>query len=274
MKKQVKISVCKSNVRKDSTYYARVCKKGKLSERDLVKMVKEKAPYIDIHSLEIGLEVLGQVIVESIETGLDVELFGLGTVGLKGKGSIKVSEPLMKNLDGTFDKRDKMAGKAEIGDNSERISERELSVIAKKNVEFTVQFSPSRVVKKHIKEHVEPSFITMKMQKPRIESIEKIYSGGENAPSVIKIKGEDLKLVGEGMGLYLKMGGNVIHIPKEAIIQNEPKTLMFLTNIALKEKEQCSVHLSTQYAKMGHRKTSIVRRCVKEFSFGLIDKTA
>ena len=276
MKKQVKVSVCKSNVRKDSTYYARVCKKGKINKEELVKMVREKAPYIDIHSFEIGLEVLAQVIVESVETGFDVDLFGLGTVGLKGKGSIKMSEPMMKTLDGAFDERDKVTEKADVNENTniEGNYEKDLSVIAKESVEFSVQFSPSRVVKKHIKEHVEPSFITTRVQKPRIKSVEKVYSGdGKGVPTIIKVKGEDLKLVGDGIGLYIKTNEKVIKIAKEAIIQNEPKTLMFLINEVLKEG-QYSIYLSTQYAKMGNRQTSIIRRCIKEFSFESVSKTA
>ena len=266
MKKQLKVSVCKSNVRKEATYYARVCKTGKVSKEGLINLVKEKAPYIDISSFEVGLEVLIKTIVECVESGLDVELFGLGTVGLKCKGSLKVDEAISKNLEGTFNKRDEISSDKKLDSDIEGSYEKDLSVIAKENVEFAVQFNPSRIVKKHIKENVEPSFITLKMRKPIIKSIEKVYSG-EGIPTVIKIKGDDIKLVGEGMSLYIKNGEKVIQIPKEGIIQNEPKTLLIVTNLALKEREEYSLHLSTQYAKMGMRETSIIRRCVKEFSF-------
>ena len=60
--------------------------------------------------------------------------------------------------------------------------------------------------------------------------------------------------------------------PEEAIIQNEPKTLMIVTTIPLKDGVQYSIHL--QYAKMGNRETSIIRRCIKEFNFESIGKTA
>ena len=264
MKKQLKVSVCKSNVRKEATYYARVCKKGKVSKEGLINLVKEKAPYIDISSFEVGLEVLIKTIVECVESGLDVELFGLGTVGLKCKGSLKVDEAISKNLEGAFIKRDEE--KENAIEEFEGSYEKDLTVIAKEDIEFTVQFNPSRIVKKHIKENVEPSFITLKMRKPIIKSIEKVYSG-EGIPTIIKIKGDDIKLVGEGMSLYIKNGDKVIQIPKDGIIQNEPKTLLIVTNLALKEREEYSLHLSTQYAKMGMRETSIIRRCVKEFSF-------
>ena len=271
MKKYVRLSVeksnIKSNVKKEATYFARVCKKGKIGREGLIKMVKEKAPYIDANSFEVGLEVLIGAILECVEIGVDVDLFGLGTVGLKSKGSLKVNKEMQKSLDGIFKKRDESVAEATAEEEMDESYEKELSQIAKKDVEFSIQFSPSRIVKKHIKENVAPSFINIKVKKPKIKSIEKVYSGdGKKAPSIIKIKGEDLKIVGNG-GLYMKAYGKVIQIPKEAIIQNEPKTLMFLTNLPLKDDEKYLLHLSTQYAKMGSRKTSIIRRCVKEFRF-------
>ena len=271
-KNYVKLSVCKSNIKKEATYYARVCKKGKVSKEGLIKKVKEKAPYIDIHSFEVGLDVLVESILECVEEGLDVDLLGLGTVGLKSKGSLCVNENMEKVLENEINKDIEVAEKSDSNivakDELEGSYEKELAQIAKKKVEFTVQFSPSRVVKKHIKEHVEPSLITTKVRHPKIKSIEKVYAGeGKKTPSIIKIKGEDLKLVGEGMGLYIKIQDKILEIPKEAIILNEPKTLMFITGLPLKEGSTYSIHLSTQYAKMGNRETSLLRRCMKEFNF-------
>ena len=269
-KKYVSLSVCKSNVKKEGVYYARVRKNGKINKEDLIKKAQEKAPYFDAHTLEVAFEVLGEVALEYVEEGFDVDLFGLGTVGLKAKGSLKVSEPLMKNIDGAFNERDEKAGKIETteSDTIEGNYEIDLTSIAKKDVEFSLQFSPSRQVKKHIAEHVEPAFITAKMQKPKIESVEKVCSSGEEgSPSVIKIKGDDLKLVGEGMELYIKTGNKIIQVPKEAVLQNEPKTLMILVNVPLKDGEKYSLGIATKYAKMGNRQTSVIRRCVKEFSF-------
>ena len=272
-KKYVSLSVCKSNVKKEGVYYARVRKKGKINKEDLIKKAQEKAPYFDAHTLEVAFEVLGEVALEYVEEGFDVDLFGLGTVGLKAKGSLKVSEPLMKNIDGAFNERDEKAGKIETteSDTIEGNYEIDLTSIAKKDVEFSLQFSPSRQVKKHIAKYVEPAFITAKMQKPKIESVEKVCSSGEEgSPSVIKIKGDDLKLVGEGMELYIKTGNKIIQVPKEAVLQNEPKTLMILVNVPLKAGEKYSLGISTQYAKMGNRQTSVIRRCVKEFSFARV----
>ena len=269
-KKYVSLSVCKSNVKKEGVYYARVRKNGKIKKEDLIKKAQEKAPYFDAHTLEVAFEVLGEVALEYVEEGFDVDLFGLGTVGLKAKGSLKVSEPLMKNIDGAFNERDEKAGKIETteSDTIEGNYEIDLTSIAKKDVEFSLQFSPSRQVKKHIKNYVKPARIMTKMQKPKIESVEKVCSSEEEgSPSVIKIKGDDLKLVGEGMELYIKTGNKIIQVPKEAVLQNEPKTLMILVNVPLKAGEKYSLGISTQYAKMGNRQTSVIRRCVKEFSF-------
>ena len=296
-KKYVKVSVCKSNIKKEGSYYGRVSKNGKISEKDLINIVKQKSPCVDVHNLELALGVLSEAIVECVESGYDVDLFGLGTVGLKGKGSIKVNRAMARCLDGVFDARDKRAGnaittedmvanieemtedeKAIASDNAESDTtegsyEKELSQIAKKSVEFAVQFSPSRQVKKHIAKYVEPAFITAKMQKPKIESVEKVCSGaGGKTASVIKIKGDGLKLVGEGATLYIKTGDGLIKISKEAVLQNEPKTLMVLVNAPLKDGEKYSLGIATKYAKMGNRQTSVIRRCIKEFKFEKLDR--
>ena len=280
-KKYVKVSVKQSNLKSKkngSTYYANVCKKGKMSEEDLINMVKQKAPFIDGHSFETGLKVLVESILECIEEGYNVDLFGLGTVGLKAKGAIKVDEAMEKSLKAEFEKSDDVDDiieESEVKNNFEGSYEKELNQIAKKSVEFSVQFTPSKEVKKHIAEYVEPSFITAKVRKPKIESVEKVYSGiGKDATSIIKIKGEDLKIVGDGASLYIKTDYASYKISKEDIIHNEPKMLMIVTKLKLKEGEAYRVHLNTQYAKMGNRQTSIIRRCIKEFSFEKLEKKA
>ena len=278
-KKYVKVAVNQSNLKskKDgNTYYANVCKKGKISEEDLINMVKQKAPFIDGHSFETGLKVLVATILECVEEGYNVELFGLGTVGLKGKGAIKVDEAMEKSLKAEFEKRDGVEEsevKNEAKDETEGSYEKELNQIAKKNVKFTVQFTPSKEVRKHIVEHVSPSFVVAKVRKPKIESVEKVYSGkGKDATSIIKIKGEDLKIVGDGASLVIKTEKASYKISKADIIHNEPKMLMIVTKLKLKDDAKYSIHLSTQYAKMGARQTSIIRRC--EWSaFWLTPKT-
>ena len=275
-KNYVKVAVNQSNLKSKkngNTYYANVCKKGKMSEEDLIKMVRQKAPFIDGHSFETGLKVLVATILECVEEGYNVELFGLGTVGLKGKGAIKVDKAMEKSLKAEFEKskdveksnsKDEAENeKAETTTEFEGSYEKELNQIAKKNVEFSVQFTPSRQVKKHIAEYVEPSFITAKVRKPKIESVEKVYSGeGKDATSIIKIKGEDLKVVGEGASLVIRTEKSSYKIPKADIIHNEPKMLMVMLHVPLKEGEAYTIHLNTQYAKMGARQTSIIRRCV------------
>ena len=278
-KNYLKVAVNQSNLKskKDgNTYYANVCKKGKISEEDLINMVKQKAPFIDGHSFETGLKVLVATILECVEEGYNVELFGLGTVGLKGKGAIKVDEAMEKSLKAEFEKRDDMEEsevKNEVKDEAEGSYEKELNQIAKKNVKFTVQFTPSKEVRKHIAEHVYPSFVVAKVRKPKIESVEKVYSGkGKDATSIIKIKGEDWKIVGDGASLYIKTEKASYKIPKADIIHNEPKMLMIVTKLKLKDDEKYSIHLNTQYAKMGARQTSIIRRCVWS-AFWLTPKT-
>ena len=278
-KTYVKVAVNQSNLKskKDgNTYYANVCKKGKISEEDLINMVKQKAPFIDGHSFETGLKVLVATILECVEEGYNVELFGLGTVGLKGKGAIKVDEAMEKSLKAEFEKRDDMEEsevKNEVKDEAEGSYEKELNQIAKKNVKFTVQFTPSKEVRKHIQEHVSPSFIVAKVKKPKIESVEKVYSGeGKDATSIIKIKGDGLKIVGDRASLVIKTEKASYKISKADIIHNEPKMLIIVTKLRLKDDEKYSIHLNTQYAKMGARQTSIIRWCIKEFSFEKVGK--
>ncbi|MGP1440977.1 MAG: DUF4469 domain-containing protein, partial [Treponema sp.] len=250
---------------------------------------------------EAVLKTLSLTTVECVEKGFSVDFLGLGTLKLEGRGSLKVDEDRQRALDGEFKRRDENLSSAflekdlenapiaEIEDDVEDdikeergevingklegSYEKELLEIAKKSVEFRLQFTPSKELRKHIKNHVEASSVTLKVRQPVIKSVEKVYGGGsEKTPSIIKIKGEDLKLVGKKIGLYIKTKTSLFPIPKEAILENKPKTLMFITSAPLKDDEKYTVLLSTQYAMMGNRQTSIVRKCVKDFKFESIGK--
>ena len=48
----VEKSNIKRNVKKNTSYFARVCKKGKVSKEDLIQRGKKRAPYINMHSFE------------------------------------------------------------------------------------------------------------------------------------------------------------------------------------------------------------------------------
>lgn len=264
--KYVKLSVCKSNIKEKGSYYTRVCKKGRLTTDDLVNNVKEKTPCVDIHNFKMALEVFSEVLVERLEEGYDIDLLGLATIGLKGKGGVKVDEFLERRLENVFNKRDQKVKKEKLEEDVNEGDEKDLTSMLKKNVEFGVQFTLSSQVKKHIKKYVRPYAITVKTPKPKIESVETAYSY-ESGLNVIKIKGEALKLAGQAMELYIKTKDKIFQIPKDALLQNEPKTLMFLVNEPLNEGEVYRLGISTQYAKMGNRKTSIIRRCVKDFRF-------
>ena len=144
---------------------------------------------------------------------------------------------------------------------------KEITEITKGSVKFKMQFSPSKKVREHIKEKVAPSIVNVKKEKPVIRKVEKIYSSSlDNAPSVIKIEGDNLKLLGDGMELYIKADNEIFQISKEAVLRNEPKTLMFLVNASLRSGKEYTLGISTQYAKMGSRQTSLIRRSVRQFS--------
>ncbi|MGP1440009.1 MAG: DUF4469 domain-containing protein [Treponema sp.] len=265
----LRVSVCKSNVNKENpSYYPRVQRTSKISEEKLIEMVKAKIPYLEGATVEAVAKAMILTTLECVEKGCSVDFLGLGTLKLEGKGSIKVSEPVKKNLDGFFKKKDEAIEKEEtISDKIEGSYEKDLPQIDKKSIEFRLQFIPSKAVRQHIKNHVEPSFITTKVRKPVIKTVEKVYSGGEGIPSIIKLKGEDLKLVGEGGSIHLKTNDEVIQIPRSSIIHNEPKTLMFISPVSLKDGKEYTIFLSTQYAMMGNRCTSLIRCCSKEFKF-------
>ena len=263
MKNYVRVSVCKSNVSKEkNTYYARVCNEGKINKDELLKMVQAKIPYIDSITIEAVAKAIAEVTVDCVEKGFSVDFLGLGTFNLSGKGSVKVSEPLTKNLDGIFKKKED-----EMQEEDMEVFNKEITEITKGSVKFKMQFSPSKKVREHIKETVEASIVSVKKEKPVIRKVEKIYSSSlDNAPSVIKIEGDNLKLLGDGIELYIKADNEIFQIPKEAVLRNEPKTLMFLVNAPLRSGKEYTLGISTQYAKMGSRQTSIIRRGIKRFN--------
>ena len=90
-KKFLSISVCKSNVKKD-TYYGKVAFKGTVSVEELLYTLKEGAPYIDIQMVKIALEKLSNVIVDYAASGYIVNFFDLGSFSLKVKGALDVKK--------------------------------------------------------------------------------------------------------------------------------------------------------------------------------------
>ena len=283
-KRYVKLSVCKSNINKNQ-YYSRVQNEGKITTEELLSLVKKEAPYLDMAMLEAGMEKLISTMINYIEQGFSVEFFELGSFKLSGKGSLKAKEYMNEALNKVFNEKENIGKEfekdtfeaaeedyVESNENYVRNAEeiegsynKEITQIAKESIKFNVQFSPSRIIKEHVKKCVEPSIIIAKIEKPKIKKVEKVYSSGKT--SVIKIRGENLKLVGKETGLFIKVEDRIIKIQKEAVIRNEPKTLVFITDIKLKEGLEYSIGLSTQYAKMGNRQTSIIRRCKKSFRF-------
>lgn len=287
-KNQVEVSVCKSNL-KENTYYGRVKNKEKITTERLLGLASNEFSFNDTTVLQAEMENLIRVMLEYVEKGFTVEFFNLGSFKLSGKGSLKVKDHMEGAMQSLFNQKE---GKSIVVDGipiptgelanetmNEAIEEsleetagsycKEINAIAKESMTFNLQFTPSHLVKKHVETYVEPSVIMAKIENPRINKVEKLYScsSAYDAPSVIKIEGENLKLVGNKTGLLIKLGKTVFKIPKEAVLRNEPKTLMFLANIPIKDNLEYTLFLNTQYAKMGNRQTSIVRRCVKKFSF-------
>ena len=201
--KYVSVSICKSNIKhKEKTYYARVCKTGKVNQQALLSLLKEKAPYIDIDMLKLGLEKMQKLIVELASSGKTVDFLGLGSFSLQTKGKVKIMEGMHHCVD----------------DNIDMISEFADCNIEKKNANFDVsqslisepkfnlKFTPSAVCKKMI-EKVKMKVAIKKRRSPLIESIEDATPNNcLNDMSMIKVRGHNLKVLGEKdeVGIYIK----------------------------------------------------------------------
>ena len=91
-KKFVNVSVCKCNIKaKPGTYYARVCKTGRVGSEELLAQLKHAMPYLDVNMMRAGMEKMVELIAELATSGKDVDLFGLGTFSLVVQGAIEVN---------------------------------------------------------------------------------------------------------------------------------------------------------------------------------------
>ena len=245
-KRFVNISVCQSNIKsKKGTYYGRVCKTGHLSTKQILLLAKDRSPHINIPLIESALETIADVILDMAAQGYNVDFFNLGTFSLGTSGKIEVSEKAMKKCeeDANYDISDKV----------------------KEDVNFAFKFSPSQAVKKSLK-NVKMNLAIKKHRAPKIEKIENVLPPTlTKSPAILKIRGDGLKVIGERkeVGIYIeeKQQDNrpnakhkssynkkvtQIRISREAIIQNENKTLMIVLDEHLKEGKEYYIKIATQ----------------------------
>jgi len=249
-KKIVNVSICKCNIKsKKNTYYARVCKTGKVGVEELLAKLKSEAPYIDINMMRAGMEKIGNIIAEFVAIGTDVEFFNLGTLSLVSEGAIEVNPSMQSYLDD--------------GDAESENADFDVSEALLKKPKFSLKFEPSSKCKK-VCQNVEMGLALKKRRAPIIEKIENVVPAKIcNAVNILRLKGDNLKIVGENekIGVYLKEeNGKEIKIDKENILQNTPKMLLILLGGKLKNNVSYTLSIFTQYACMGSTSTTSILR--------------
>ena len=292
-KKFLSISVCKSNVKKD-TYYGKVAFKGTVSVEELLYTLKEGAPYIDIQMVKIALEKLSNVIVDYAASGYIVNFFDLGSFSLKVKGALDVKKS-GKELLSVFEKESfdsegivaSFSGKhcdASLKDDasfkgvdesfkgtdegrcfnylkSECVNY-DVTQALKETVSFEMKFESSKLLKNALK-HVKMGVAIKRQKEVVIKEVTSIKD------DVIKLEGNNLKVVGEKdeAGIYLKevKSRKVIKICGENIIKNTPKEVMFFVSTPLEKGGLYKVLLLTQYDRKGL--SSTIRCGAIDFSF-------
>ena len=252
-KKFVNVSVCKCNIKaKPGTYYARVCKTGRVDGEELLAQLKQVAPYLDINMMRAGMEKMVELIVNLATSGKDVDLFGLGTLSLVAQGAVEVNPAQQSYV------RDE--------ETECKNADYDVSNFIVKQPKFSLKFTPS-VEAKRLCENVEMHLAIKKRRVPIIESVENAIPESANSPvSVLKITGENLKIAGESekIGGHIKEeNGEEFKIEQANIIQNTPKMLLILLNRCLKNDASYTLSLRTQYAKMG---TTCTTRVLREAS--------
>ena len=274
--KTVDVSIEKSNIKsKENTYYARVCKKGRVNTEKLLSILKEKATYIDINMMKVALEKLEEIIFDLVSEGQTVDFLNLGSFSLSCEGKVGIKEGMRHYVDESFSpesdsfRTNNDDGKTD-ANVANALAKRE-EYIEKKNGDFNVskavlrqpkfkiKFAPSVICKKRF-EDVKMAIAIKKRRAPLIKTLVCVTPESLSSTiSMIKIKGENLKVLGDKkeVGIYIREeNGRSFKVEKDAIIQNEPKTLTLLLNNKLKKGATYNISLITQYAKMGSTSTT------------------
>ena len=274
--KTVDVSIEKSNIKsKENTYYARVCKKGRVNTEKLLSILKEKATYIDINMMKVALEKLEEIIFDLVSEGQTVDFLNLGSFSLSCEGKVEIKEGMSHYVDESFSpesdsfRTNNDDGKTD-ANVSNALAKRE-EYIEKKNGDFNVskavlrqpkfkiKFAPSVICKKRF-EDVKMAIAIKKRRAPLIKTLVCVTPESLSSTiSMIKIEGENLKVLGDKkeVGIYIREeNGRSFKVEKDAIIQNEPKTLTLLLNNKLKKGATYNISLITQYAKMGSTSTT------------------
>ena len=249
--KNVNISICKSNLPKGKCeYYARVCRKGRISSDALMQMLAKKCSYISTAFVEMAVKELVDIIVDATSSGYSVDFFSLGTFAMQAKGKININENNDNKIkeettvfeNGNKEKVETMSGDFDVS-----------SIIVGKP-KFKLSFEPSGLCKKTFK-NVDMQVAVKKRRAPCIEKVEALASNVEDKTySIIRVTGEDLKVAGdnERCGIYIKADkGEWESMGKSVILQNHPKMLLLALNTKLKYGSSYRIRIATQYVRQG-----------------------
>jgi len=302
-KTSVDISICKSNI-KEETYYARVCSTGYVSCEELLAKLKKVAPYADENLMAASLKELGNIILELVKEGKTVEFFSLGCFSLGSRGCVEVEKGQSSYL------QDKSVEPSHLP--ASRIDsitagsyDLNVSPILKSKPAFCLNFQQSLKLKKAL-QNVEVNVAIKKKRLPTITEVthlSKIHSTSHmsttpsSIPTILSIKGEDLKIVQktredtkqkkqtnqtekmrtervniyEQVGVYIeekesegsRKASTIQKIPMQNIIKNTPKELVVILDEPLIEGKKYNLAIATQYVKMGKQRIGQLLRTSK-----------
>jgi len=305
-KASVDISICKSNI-KEETYYARVCSTGYVSCEELLAKLKKVAPYADETLMAASLKELGNIILELVKEGKTVEFFSLGCFSLGSRGCVEVEKGQSSYL------QDKSVEPSHLpASRMDSITagsyDLNVSPILKNKPAFCLNFQQSLKLKKAL-QNVEVNVAIKKKRLPTITEVthlSKIHSTSHmsttpsSIPTILSIKGEDLKIVQkskedtkqkeqtnqtnqtekmrtervniyEQVGVYIeekesegsRKASTIQKIPMQNIIKNTPKELVVILDEPLIEGKKYNLAIATQYVKMGKQRIGQLLRTSK-----------
>ena len=286
----IDVSICKSNIKKE-TYYAKPCKTGFVKSDELLKRLKKVAPYVDETVMTAACDELSNIIVELISSGKTVEFFSLGSFSLATKGKVEVSEQSYLQ-DESADIARQEAKKIE--DVTSGGYELDVSPIIKRKPTFVLKFEQSQLVKKTL-ERMDVNVAIKKKRAPTVAQITNVVAKrsrkcNTELPTILRIKGEDLKIVSnfdltkeaEQVGIYIEESGNIEEsasgmmrkLADENVIKNTPKELMVILDEELKDGVMYNLVIATQYVKMGKTRVGRLLRSTKiEFNTNEIEES-
>ena len=242
----VNVSICKSNLASSKkTYYANVCNTGRVSTEELLSLLREEMSYMDVDMVELAFRKLSKLIINLSIQGKSVEFFSLGTFSLVAKGGIKLER-----------NGEKVVNRENYGVN-ERCEAKniDISECVINEPSFSLKFEASKKTREELS-GVGVNVAIKKEKAPLINSMEAIPAKtDEHEATIIKLQGKDLKIAGDekNVGIYLKDvdSGECFKIPKNSILRNEPKTLMFVVENEKKNMSHYNIFVATQYVRQG-----------------------